>query len=346
MRLLVWGTGSRAKEQAPVLLAASMHIVAFVDSFDSGGTFYGKPVLSPDRAAALSVGVDYDRIFIASAFRQEICDTAEALGFPMATVLQESFLHFLQYKRHVSEEQFARLLSVPWWYHAFEICPGVVTPGVCRYKSDLLDHPLARDVAGKNVLDIGAWDGPYTLEMSRRGARVTAFDIQPANRSGFDVMRSLNGLDAAHVCESVYHLRPEKHGRFDIVLFFGVYYHLRNPLLAIANINAVLEEGGLVLVEGAVLEGAAGVDAYCARHGAQIAAVSDVPMCYYVAEEFQQHWSNWWVPNMACLRHWFVSSGFVLEHEALFEHGSRGYLIARKVAAVPPEHEVLSAPPL
>ncbi|EFL52063.1 Methyltransferase type 11 [Solidesulfovibrio fructosivorans JJ]] len=344
MRLLVWGTGSRAKQSVPALRTEAMEIVAFIDSFDSGGFFSGKPVLSPGQAAALKPGIDYDGVYIASYFAEEISATAESLGFPKSLFLPECFPHFLRYKERLGEEQFLRLLAVPWWYHAFEILPGIMTPGVCRYKPHLLEHPLARHVAGKRVLDIGAWDGPYTLEMARRGARVTAFDIQPPQQSGFDAMRALNGIDAAHICESVYNLAPDAHGRFDVVLFFGVYYHLRSPLLAIANINAVLEDGGLVFVEGAVLEGAGHVDAYCADNADSIANVAAMPMAYYVKDIFQDHWSNWWVPNMACLRHWFTSSGFTVEHEALFENDSRGYLIARKVGPVPPEHTVLDGP--
>lgn len=345
MRLLVWGKGSRAKELVPVLQADAMEIVAFIDSFDSGGSFSGKPVLSPGQAAALKPGTDYDRVYIASCFAEEISATAEALGFPKALFLPGWFPHFLRYKGRLSEEQLVRLLAVPWWYHTFEILPGIMTPGICSYKPYLLDHPLTREVSGKKVLDIGAWDGPYTLEMARRGARVTAFDIQPPDHSGFDAMRRLNDIDAEHFCESVYNLDPQRHGRFDVVLFFGVYYHLRSPLLAIANINAVLEEGGLVFVEGAVLEGASTVDAFCADNADKIASVAAMPMAYYVKDIFQDHWSNWWVPNMACLRHWFTSSGFVVEHEALFENDSRGYLIARKVGPVPPEHAVLAGPP-
>ena len=341
-RLLIWGTGGQARKILAQFPHATHEIKAFVDNNPARPEqFHGRPVLGPAAAAELTAGRDYDLLAIASAFHAEIRQQALDLGIPAERILPASALHFLNAAHLLTDAQLAELASVPWWYHRFEILPGVVTPGVCAYKPWLLSHPLVADLTGRRALDIGAWDGPYTLEMSRRGAQVTGFDIQPSAHSGFDAMRRVNSLAARHVCANVYDLNPEEHGSFDLVTFFGVYYHLKHPLLALANINAVLQPGGLALVEGAVLEGAPRVDASWAGRADLVERLRETPMAYYVKGEYEGEWSNWWVPNLTCLGHWLLSSGFELLESALVEGGARGYCVVRKVESVAREHMVL-----
>ncbi len=342
-RLLIWGTGGQAEMILAQFPHATHEIVAFVDSNPArqGSQFHGRPVLGPEAAAKLAPDQHYDQLAIASVFFAEIRQQAVLLGFPAERTVSAPSLCFACSAHLLTDGQFADLSSVPWWHHRFEILPGVETPGVCGYKPWLLDSPLVADLTGKRALDIGAWDGPYTLEMARRGAEVTGFDIQPSAHSGFDAMRRVNKLDVGHICANVYDLNPVQHGTFDLVTFFGVYYHLKDPLLALSNINSVLNVGGLVLVEGAILEGAPKVDAYWAGREDMIERLRDVPMGYFVRGEYEREWSNWWVPNLACLRHWLESSGFEVLEARLVEEGKRGYLAARKISEIPQEHVVL-----
>src|SRR3954464_9646849 len=92
---------------------------------------------------------------------------------------------------------------------------------------------LPRDLSGKSVLDIGCNAGFYSIEMKRRGAeRVVALD--------FDEKYLAQARFAAEVCEaeiefhqlSVYDV-AKLGEQFDVVLFMGVLYHLRHPLLAL-----------------------------------------------------------------------------------------------------------------
>jgi tRNA (mo5U34)-methyltransferase len=83
------------------------------------------------------------------------------------------------------------------------------------------------------VLDIGCNAGFYSLEMKRRGAeRVLGVDFderylaQGALRSG--------GARRRHRVPPVLGLRRRTLGeKFDLVIFMGVLYHLRHPLLAL-----------------------------------------------------------------------------------------------------------------
>jgi 2-polyprenyl-3-methyl-5-hydroxy-6-metoxy-1,4-benzoquinol methylase len=53
-------------------------------------------------------------------------------------------------------------------------------------------------------LDIGAWDGPFTFELERRGAQVTALDIQDPDVTVFNAVKEIKNSSATYVCGSVY----------------------------------------------------------------------------------------------------------------------------------------------
>jgi tRNA (mo5U34)-methyltransferase len=133
------------------------------------------------------------------------------------------------------------------WFHEIELAPGVVTPGEDsnRLKLPILDQlGLPSDAAGLRVLDIGCSDGFFSFEMERRGAAVTAMDFVPEDYSGFAVAKRILGSRVEYRMENVYNLDPAEHGRFDVVLFLGVLYHLRKPLAALDALRSVTKEGG------------------------------------------------------------------------------------------------------
>jgi tRNA (mo5U34)-methyltransferase len=83
---------------------------------------------------------------------------------------------------------------------------------------------------------------------------------------------------------------------FDVVLFLGVYYHLKDPLLALARLRQVMRPGAVLVVEGEVLGDDRGSYArffYHQHHGGDQ--------------------SNWWVPTVTCLREWVECSFFAIE---------------------------------
>lgn len=141
------------------------------------------------------------------------------------------------------------------WYHTIELPGGVVTPGVNNSPLALARLDLPRSLAGKSVLDVGAWDGFYSFEAAKRGAaRVLATDSfvwqGRWQQSGFLLARQALGLEG--VVEDrfidVMDLSPEAlGGTFDVVLFLGVLYHLRDPITALQRVSSVCD--GLLLVE-------------------------------------------------------------------------------------------------
>src|ERR1700757_533225 len=135
----------------------------------------------------------------------------------------------------------AMIDSVPNWYHRFEFSSGFVTPGVNDSKKALALLELPEDMSGLRVLDIGARDGFFSFECERRGAReVVPVDYMPAEQTGFPVAAQILGSNLKLVHDNVYNLTSAKYGRFDVVLFLGLLYHLPDPMRALDIINDLM----------------------------------------------------------------------------------------------------------
>src|SRR5262249_30108511 len=150
------------------------------------------------------------------------------------------------------DDEARELMATVQWYHRFELRPGLWTPGASEMPSaamlDALGVPA--DLTGRRAIDVGAWDGPLTLELERRRAEAYALDIPDPTRVGLAVARRMLGSQAPHYRASVYELDQLGLGPFDHVVFKGVYYHLKYPVLAFEKIARALRVGGLAHIEG------------------------------------------------------------------------------------------------
>jgi tRNA (mo5U34)-methyltransferase len=159
----------------------------------------------------------------------------------------------------------------------------------------------SRDLTGKSVLDVGCNAGFYSIEMKKRGAaRVVGIDSDDlslrrarlaADVSGFpDIeFRNMSVYDVASLGE-----------RFDLVLFMGMLYQLRHPLLAL---DLLYEK---VVADILIFQGMDG-DRRRATHAA------DGPVMYLVDRRSGSEPTNWWVPNRACAEALLRSAGFAIE---------------------------------
>jgi tRNA (mo5U34)-methyltransferase len=137
------------------------------------------------------------------------------------------------------------------WWHEIEVAPGIITPGddSNRMKLPILDSiGLPRSMEGLRALDVGCSDGFFSFEMEKRGASVVAIDFVPEDYTGFAVAKEILGSSVEYRMENVYNLEPERFGTFDVVLFLGVLYHLRNPLGGLDAIRSVMNDGGQLFV--------------------------------------------------------------------------------------------------
>jgi tRNA (mo5U34)-methyltransferase len=192
------------------------------------------------------------------------------------------------------------------WWHEIEVAPGIVTPGddSNRMKLPILDRiGLPADLHGRRLLDLGCSDGYFSFETERRGAQVVAMDFVPETYTGFATARTILGSRAQYVMENVYNLEPEKYGRFDVVLFLGVLYHLRKPLAALDAIRSVLKPGGLLFV------GTMMIDEYVALPDGTVTTLaalnprlSQLPLWQaYPADSLNGDYTNCFAPNRRAL---------------------------------------------
>src|SRR5262245_13807169 len=183
------------------------------------------------------------------------------------------------------------------WHQRFELAPGVFAPGENDVQRLLRLAQVPKNLAGWSVLDIGASNGGFSFGAERRGAAdVVAVDVCDAEHSGFAQVRAFLGSRADFVEASVYEL-PELLGRrFDLVLFLGVLYHLRHPLLALDSLRRLIGRAGVI--ETAVCDRELPV--WLAGHTLDR---------FYPGSELDGNPSNWFAPSTAGLLHWCATSG-------------------------------------
>lgn len=204
------------------------------------------------------------------------------------------------------EELRRRERAIKWWHSGIDLGHGIVTRGTTNPGVHLLPYlHLPADLSGKSVLDIGTWDGFMAFECERRGAdRVVATDSyvwQRPNdpltgwhtgRAGFDLAHEARRSQVVPVECEVLDLSPEKLGTFDIVLFLGILYHMRHPLLALERAAAMTHD--LLIVE---------------THTDPVDN-SAPSMRFYPGSELNNDQTNWWGPNVACVNEMLLDVGF------------------------------------
>ncbi|MGH9071170.1 MAG: class I SAM-dependent methyltransferase [Acidimicrobiales bacterium] len=221
-----------------------------------------------------------------------------------------------------------------WWFHSIDLGGGVVTAGMKT--SEVLAREVEGlslpDLAGKSVLDIGAWDGFFSFEAERRGAaRVVALDHyawsvdqvlqqrrtrervergervpswhedpelwQPEalpGRAAFDLAHSRRGSQVEVVVGDFMTMDLEPLGTFDVVLFLGVLYHLQDPLPALRRVAKLT--AGVAIIETVCM----------VVPGWEHHALWE---CFEGAE-LDRDPSNWWAPNATGLEAMARTAGF------------------------------------
>jgi len=228
----------------------------------------------------------------------------------------------------------ARVDEVPYWFHSIDLGGGVVTPGLktsAWLQSEFANLGLG-DLSGKSVLDVGSWDGYYAFAAERMGAqRVVALDhyawssdlgawedyrrtcvkrgqpVAPAHtlpevwkpdtlpgRRGFDVAHAALNSKVEVVVVDLMDCDLHELGSFDVVLYLGLLYHMKHPMLALERVAQVTR--GTAIIETQA-------DAFRASERQ--------PLCrFYEGDELNNDPSNWWTFNEAALLSMCRAAGF------------------------------------
>ncbi len=194
-------------------------------------------------------------------------------------------------------------------------------------------HAIPQDLSGKSVLDIGCNGGFYSIEMKRRGAaRVLGIDTEPEYLAQARFAAEVMGQEIEFRALSVYDIGALRE-RFDIVLFMGVLYHLRHPLLALDLIHEHV--AGDMLVFQSMQRGAETVEPVREDYDFWETEQFDrpaYPKLHFVEHSYAHDPTNWWVPNRACAEAMLRSAGF----EITAHPEAEVYICRRSTAPKPP----------
>lgn len=211
-----------------------------------------------------------------------------------------------------------RIDDLGQWFHNMNLLGVQTAPQhmlgdypACKWRH--FAHALPADLTGKTVLDVGCNAGFYSIEMKRRGAaRVVGIDSDETYLAQARFAAEVCDVDIELKQMSVYEVgRLEE--KFDLVLFMGVLYHLRHPLLALDLIREHVAKDTLVFQS-------------MLRGSAQVAPVADdypfaereifddpaYPKMHFVENLYAGDPTNWWIPNRACAEAMLRSAGFAI----------------------------------
>ena len=216
----------------------------------------------------------------------------------------------------------ARIEELGPWFHNMELAPGLYTNNshfLGNYptqKWQIIGRHIPADLTGKTVLDLGCNAGYHSFEVKRRGAeRVLGLDHDPRYLAQARFAAEVLDLNVEFREMGVYDLEQLWGQRWDYVLFMGVFYHLRHPLLALDLISPLV---GQRLIFQSLTRGP--------RAGAEVAydypfeetAIFNqpgFPAMYFVENLYAHDWTNWWIPNEAGMTAMLRSIGMrIVEH--------------------------------
>jgi len=216
------------------------------------------------------------------------------------------------------------------WFHSIDLGNGVVTKGQSDRNATVRKSQLP-DFANRTVLDIGAWDGYYSYLAEQNGAsRVVALDHYAwgldfgARDQYWNECRS-NGTLPDHSRDTSDFWRPDLPGRrgfefahaaldskvetvvadfatadldtvgsFDVVLYLGVLYHMKEPLTCLERLRAVTREVAVIETVAILVPGAPG-------HSL---------LGFHSGGDLNRDFGNWYVPNIEALTALVLAAGF------------------------------------
>lgn len=203
-------------------------------------------------------------------------------------------------------------------FQRWSLFPGheTVGPKNVLAQMDILRMPQRLD--GLRVLDIAPWNGFFGFECIRRGAAsLVSLGPDDPDKTGYNKVRELLQIENCQYARgSVYDVLSLVEGKFDIVMFLGVIYHLRHPLLALDKIYDITE--GSLFVDSPVIDNHIYDRTFSEEEKTEIqagaASFHKLPMLYFTKADETGDDYNWFMPNMRALEDMVTSSGFSVDH--------------------------------
>ena len=234
------------------------------------------------------------------------------------------------------------------WYHRMDLGSGVVTPGFAweALWNNTRQVRSAVDYRGKSVLDLGSWDGMWAFEAEMIGATlVVATDcinywqipwhhgmnnLSLVREAIFSEVIPLWNVPPSKIRErldNMLYSHPQLRKGFDVVQHLGLLYHLRDPMLSLAQSRSVLKDGGTLLLETAYHRSD---DTCSARFN-------------FGPGEFYDDFTTWWAPTLPCVREMLRMSLFDVDESSIVvlpDDGNPVSRVALRATARSPRNEV------
>jgi tRNA (mo5U34)-methyltransferase len=202
----------------------------------------------------------------------------------------------------------AEIAELAPWFHNLHLPGGVETApdhplgDFPAYKWAEVASAVPEDLSRWRALDIGCNAGFYTFELARRGADVLGVDVdehylrqarwasQRIDVRGSVEFRQLAVYELARLDET-----------FDLVLFMGVLYHLRHPLLALDLVASKARR--LVVLQTLTMPGEAETEipTDLAIDRREELCRPGWPKMAFVEHRLAGDPTNWWVPDDGCV---------------------------------------------
>lgn len=221
-----------------------------------------------------------------------------------------------------------QIKAQPYFFHRMRLWDDFYTPGwsdVEREKMPYYGLPDRMD--GMRVLDVGCAEGFFSFEAERRGAaQVVAIDSFEGSIERFNLVRQALGSKVnAYLC-NVYDISPRTFGTFDLVMFFGVLYHVKHPWYALEKIASVCT--GELLLQTLVTDDPQYRDLSLSWFH-PFGIESGPP------ENRQHDPTVFWVPTPECARNLVRAVGFADVQDVSSEHG-KPYVLRARASAIAP----------
>ncbi len=210
----------------------------------------------------------------------------------------------------------SRVQALGDWFHNLDLrgvrtAPDHFLGDYPTIKWNRFAHVVPEDLSGRSVLDIGCNAGFYSLEMKRRGAaRVVGIDSDEGYLAQARFAAEVLGVEVEWRRLSVYEVASLGE-RFDLVIFMGVLYHLRHPLLALDLLREHVA-GDLLLFQS-MQRGGEEVEPLDSDYPFRETAVFEergFPRLHFMEKKYAGDPTNWWIPNRSCVEAMLRSAGF------------------------------------
>jgi tRNA (mo5U34)-methyltransferase len=215
----------------------------------------------------------------------------------------------------------AQIESLGPWFHNLHLkgvqtAPNHFLGNYPEAKFASFRHAIPSDLTGRTVLDIGCNAGFYSLEMKRRGAsRVLGIDTDESYLRQARFAAQVEGVDIEFRRLAVWDVASLRE-TFDLVIFMGVLYHLRHPLLALDLIHEHVARD-LMLFQSMQRGSREILDPEPDYDFNEPAPFDQpgYPKMHFIEHRYSHDETNWWVPNRACVEAMLRSSGFAIESQ-------------------------------